>query len=332
MYDVEDVVGECRLDKKIPNSWSENGYAERDWMLSFMKRHTKLSHRKPENTSRARASAFNKHNVAQFFENLNSLQGKYRFMPDRILNTDESGISTVLQAPKVIAPTGQKQVGQIVSGERGTLVTFCGIVSATEAAIPPIYIFPRQRIKQEYLYVSPTGAIALGSKTGWMTTELFPAVLGHIKKYTYCTVENPILLIIDNHGTHVSLESINYSRANGIVLLSLPPHSTYRMQPLDICIYGPFKSRCKVAFNDYMGTNPGKAVRIQDIARLTADAYLQSFCPNNIVKGFKRSGIWPINHLVFTDEDFLPVESTNRVDYSLSQLPEYEISQNNINM
>lgn len=137
---------------------------------------------------------------------------------------------------------------------------------------------------------------------------------------------------MDNHGTHISLEAINYSRENGIVLLSLPPHSTHRMQPLDICVYGPFKSRCKVAFNDYISTNPGKAVRIQDIARLTTDAYLQSFCPNNIVKGFNRSGIWPINRLVFTDEDFLAAEATDRPDPNLAPLPECDVSQNDISM
>lgn len=305
------------LHKKIPDSWYENRKAGREWMLSYMKRHNKLSHRKPENTSQARASAFNKYNVQQFFDNLTQVQEKYKFTPDRILNTDETGISTVLQAPKVIAPSGQKQVGQIVSGERGTLVTLCGIVSATGVAIPPIYIFPRQRIKDEYLYGSVSGAVALGSKTGWMTTELFPTVLKHIKKYTCCSMENPILLIMDNHGTHVSLEAINFSRENGIVLLSLPPHSTHKMQPLDICVYGPFKSRCKFAFNDYISTNPGKTIKISDIAGLTADAYLQSFNPSNIIKGFSRSGIWPINRLIFSDEDFLAAEATDRSDPNL---------------
>lgn len=91
--------------------------AGKDRMFSFMERHKNSSHRKPENTSQARTSAFNKHNVQQFFDNLLNVQKKSKFSLNRMLNTDETGITTVLQAPKVIAPTGQKQVGQIVSGE-----------------------------------------------------------------------------------------------------------------------------------------------------------------------------------------------------------------------
>jgi hypothetical protein len=40
-----------------------------DWMQSFMKRHPRFSNRKPENTSIARSSAFNKANVEDFFNN-----------------------------------------------------------------------------------------------------------------------------------------------------------------------------------------------------------------------------------------------------------------------
>lgn len=72
------------------------------------------------------------------------------------------------------------------------------------------------------------------------------------------------------------------------------------MQPLDICVYGPFL--------------------------LTADAYLQSFTPSNIIKGFNRSGIWPINRLVFTADDFLGAEATDRPDPTLLELPDCERS------
>lgn len=83
---------------------------------------------KPENTSVVAASAFNRHNVQTFFDNYLEVQQKYNFEVHQIWNTDETGVSTVLQAPKIIAET-VKRVG-CVSAERGTTVTLGGIISA----------------------------------------------------------------------------------------------------------------------------------------------------------------------------------------------------------
>jgi hypothetical protein len=137
-------------------------------MRSFVKRHPKLSYRKPENVSIGRIAGFTKNNVNIFFNNLATVLEKYKFAPDRIVNTDETGIPTVIQAPKVNCEKGKKQVSQCVSAERGTLVTFCGIVTATGSAIPPVYIFPRVRMKDHFLLGSVTGAKGYASKNGWI--------------------------------------------------------------------------------------------------------------------------------------------------------------------
>lgn len=72
--------------------------------------------------------------------------------PDRILNLDKS--------PNVVAATGVKQVGQVVTAERGTLVTMCGIVSATGNTVPPVFIF----LVQDFITMltgAPPGSLGL---------------------------------------------------------------------------------------------------------------------------------------------------------------------------
>lgn len=273
-----------KLQKKFPQQWHTNQMAGIEWMRSFMNRHPRLSLRKPENTSVARVSAFNKYNVDVFFNNYEEVQRKYSFEPSRIWNTDETGVSTVMQAPKVIGERGKRVVGQYISAERGTTVTFCGTISAKGNTIPPLYIFPRVRIKEHFLHGAQPGSVAFGTKSGWMTTVIFVKLLEHIKNHTHSSPESPILLLLDNHETHVSVDAINYARNNGIVLLSFPPHCTHRMQPLDKAVYGPFKQRCKVSFNDHLLSNPGKQITIYEVAKLTAEPFLQSFTPKNISK------------------------------------------------
>ncbi|KAG5870278.1 hypothetical protein JTB14_010128 [Gonioctena quinquepunctata] len=84
-----------KLNKKIPRNWEINKKAGIDWMQCFMKHHPRLSNRKPENKSIARASAFNRANVEEFFNNYALVQTTCNFSPDRIWNTDETGITTV---------------------------------------------------------------------------------------------------------------------------------------------------------------------------------------------------------------------------------------------
>ncbi|XP_045474905.1 MFS-type transporter clz9-like [Harmonia axyridis] len=194
-----------------------------------MKRYPRLSNRKPENTSITRSSAFNRANEEEFFNNYASVQATCNFSPDRIWNTDETGITTVLQAPRVIEETGTKAVGQSVSAERGSLVTICGIISAVGASIPPLYIFPRVRMKDQFLYGAVPGAVGYAEKSGWMSTRVFLKLLEHIQKHTNSGLSNKILLLMDNHETHVSIDAILYAREQGIVLLSFPPHCTHKM-------------------------------------------------------------------------------------------------------
>ncbi|CAH2012845.1 unnamed protein product [Acanthoscelides obtectus] len=56
-------------DKKFPTSWEENKMAGEVWLKLFMERHPILSLRLPQPTSIARATSFNKTNVAAFFKN-----------------------------------------------------------------------------------------------------------------------------------------------------------------------------------------------------------------------------------------------------------------------
>jgi len=43
--------------------------------------------------------AFNKHTVKEYFENHANVLAKHHFIPDRIHNVDEAGVTTV-QSPK----------------------------------------------------------------------------------------------------------------------------------------------------------------------------------------------------------------------------------------
>ena len=73
---------------------------------------------------------------------------------------------TVVQAPKVIAKKGAKQVAQIVSAERGENTTMLCFVSATGQTIPPVYVFPRVKVPKRMYHDGPPGCIGLALCSG----------------------------------------------------------------------------------------------------------------------------------------------------------------------
>ncbi|KAJ8915409.1 hypothetical protein NQ315_008298, partial [Exocentrus adspersus] len=146
----------------------------------------------------------------------------------------------------------------------------------------------------------------LCNKSGWITGELFIEVLKHIKKYSDSKLETgkQILLLLDNHDTHVSIPAIEFCRENGIILLSFPPYTSHRLKSLDVGVYGAFKSSLKKSLNNWMTNNCGKTISLYDIGEITTTPFLESFTPKNIVSSFRKPGIWPFNPSAFKDSDF----------------------------
>lgn len=300
------------LKKKCPLTWEKNKVAGYDWLKGFMDRNKELSLRSPEATSLGRASSFNKANVDSFLSNLRSVYEKYKLTPDCIYNCDETGVNTVTTPPRIIAARGEKQVGQVTSGERGEQVTVLCTVNAIGNSVPPVFIYPRVRHKDFFLKGAPPGSLALPSRTGWMSADLFLLSLDHIIRHTKCSKEHPILLLLDNHESHVNIEVINKAKENGVIMLTFPPHCSHRLQPLDVSVYAPFKSHYNRVSNDWLVGNPGKTISIYCTAELVGKAYPLALTQTNIISGFKMTGIYPFNSEPFGKEDYLMSSVTDR--------------------
>jgi len=253
--------------------------------------------------------------LAVFYEKLSQIYERYGFPQGSVYNLDETGCTTVHRVPKVIGHKGAHQVGQVVSRERGELITMVGIVSASGTAIPPCFIFPRVRFDRTRMMSGlKDDCLGLSHSSGWMTSQNFIHVLEHFVKHTRTTVDNKVLLILDNHESHLTVEGIDFCKANGVILLTIPPHTSNKLQPLDRTIYGPFKTFYNQACEDWMNTHPGQVLSIYDLAPLCWKAYERSATPANVKAGFQSTGIFPLDRNIFSDVDFMSSYVTDRQD------------------
>ncbi|ESN93974.1 hypothetical protein HELRODRAFT_142747, partial [Helobdella robusta] len=229
--------------KKLPHPFnSTKQMAGNKWLLGFIERHPELSVREPEATSMSRAVAFNRPQVSKFFNILkNALEKDLTMDGSRIWNMDESGVTTAHKPGRIIAKKGTKQVGKITSGEKGKNVTVICAVNAHGSYLPPAMIYPRVRMNPQLLKGAPPGTLGFATKSGWTDCEVFVKWLKHFTDVVKPTLERKVILLVDGHASHKSLEAITFARDHGIDLISFPPHFTHRIQPLDLTFFGPLK-------------------------------------------------------------------------------------------
>ncbi|XP_049782431.1 uncharacterized protein LOC126184110 [Schistocerca cancellata] len=286
-----------RNGKSVPQNWEREKMAGLEWLRAFMKRN-RLSLRTPEQTSISRAASFTEVNVKVFFDNLICLTAKYKFEPQDIYNLDETAATAVQKQPKVLAHTGCRTVGQSTSAERESLVTMVAIISASGTAVPTFLVFPRMHFKDHMLHNAPPGSVDGATASGWMNSELFLPVLQHFVKHERTTKEHPKLMILDNDESHTSIAAISYAKENAIILLTLPPHTSHKLQPLDVGVFASFKKLCNTECFDLMA-DTGRSITIYDVAGLVGRAFPLAFTSRNICSGFWACGIEPLNSGLF---------------------------------
>ena len=152
---------------------------------------------------------------------------------------------------------------------------------------------------------SPPGTLGACSDNGWITNELFLKWLKHFAAHAKPSVDEKVILLLDGHASHMTLEAVEYGRTHGIVMISFPPHSTHHMQPLDRTFFGPLKMQYHKECDKWMMTqHVGQRISPYQLAELFGLAYTAVANIAKAQSGFSCTGMWPYNPDVYTNADF----------------------------
>lgn len=275
-------------------------------VYGFLNRNPEIALREPEGTSLNRIAAFNAEEVKLFYSNLEKIFQRHRLEENRIFNMDEAGITTVQKkCPKVYSRKRAKKVEAATSGELGRTITGVFCVSAAGNYIPLMLIYPRQRMTPTLQKNGPIDAIYKCSKNGWINSDLYLEWLQHFAKYAKPTAEDPLLLVLKNHSSHISVDSYNFCKTHNIHVVSLPPHTSHQMQPLDLTFFYRLKNALYREYDLYLTSTGHEKITEYDIAELLNKAFIKVATMEKAASGFRSSGIFPFNPNQFND-DFAP--------------------------
>ncbi|MCO5600890.1 hypothetical protein L7F22_055007 [Adiantum nelumboides] len=165
-------------------------------------------------------------------------------------------------------------------------------------------------------------------KKAWMTGELFQAWLEHFKTAIMddMGLESRHLLILDGHGSHVSLEVVGKAHEAGIDIVTLPPHTSHKLQPLDVSVFKSLKANFQKERAIWQQKTASSQASKSELASIAARALKSSLTEANIESGFQAIGIWPLDGSVVKFESMpcsfinLREETPSHEDADLSQV------------
>ncbi len=123
------------------------------------------------------------------------------------------------------------------------------------------------------------------------------------------------LLIVDGHASHVSNEFIKFVKANKIICLCLPPHSTHLLQPLDVSVFGPLKQNYKKLLAEKIRFTKYNIDKV-DFISLIQQARQQGISSRNIQSAWRATGLIPYNPAVVFQKLSIRPEQTSTTSSS----------------
>jgi hypothetical protein len=265
--------------------------------------------------------------------------------PTRIYNADESGFSLCpSKGSKVVGSKGAPVVYHFGNSDK-TQMTIMAAASAAGHFVQPMIIYPGQRFAYNPLEGFEDAAFGR-SENGWMDSEVFISWLRNvfIPSIESRNVRKPVLLLIDGHKTHVSMEASDTCLANGVELYCLLEHSSHIMQPLDLRFFATLKFSWRLSVRDWQTENVGESVTKQTFAKVFKQAWVSSATVDAAVKGFLESGLFPLDpsrvtgsvklesSQVFTSPSMdVPVVNSASKPLSVSDTPPSETTSRTLN-
>lgn len=221
-----------------------------------------------------------------------------------ILNMDETSLSA-RKRMKVIAR--KNQIPLLLESPKIPHLTGVITVSASGQYFRPIIVLPNKKTLRK-LEDFEDKCYFFSTSSGWMTKKGFLyyclILISDLQRYRLTLnpkiQDEPFLLILDGHTSHISFLSAYLLYVFNIDLLLIPAHTSHLLSPFDVSIASPLKTYFSNDLNNMNYSTDGSVKKnLAYFRTFSIDSFLNSSVracsPNNIRSGFRAAGISPLN-------------------------------------
>ena len=242
--------------------------------------------------------------------------------PHLIWNLDETSFSCDPSKAKGVAGVGQKFHRHITgTGRDNTTVMAC--VSAAGRALPPLIVFEAAKLWTNWKGTRDIpGTFYAVAEKGFMTAAVFS---DFFCKFCEIVQERPLLLIFDGHLSHLDISIVEKAIKERVVIIKLPAHTTDLLQPLDKCVFRPLKCLWEKRLIMWQRENQRSlAASKSEFVDLICEIWHEALKSDNIISGFRTTGIFPFNRDQYPISRLDPVKFKRYLELGLQKLSQSE--------
>lgn len=230
--------------------------------------------------------------VSKYFQDLSNLVTELNLSdkPASVWNCDETGKQLSHDPVRVIAKKGTKNVVGRISNDR-TNVTIMACANVSGQKMPPMLVVKgktRKCLDACNVSAAPPGTYWSFQEKAWMNDEIGELWFRQVF-LPNCGEQRPQLLVLDGHSSHESFGLLELAESQNIHIISLPPHTTHALQPLDKTVFGPFNKAYNKACSEYLSASPVNAVNKWTFPHLFKLAWDEGVTEKNIFSMWQLS-------------------------------------------
>jgi hypothetical protein len=255
--------------------------------------------------SRHKADSGSKYSL--YFNLLREKIEQYHVKPCHTYNMDEKGfmLGVIGRSKRIFSRTSYeegKRRSTIQDGSRGW-ITLLACICADGSYLEPALIYQSTSgaIQDSWLQAldHETHQIRISSSpSGWTNNDIGLAWLKQVfDRGTKAKARSSYqLLILDGHGSHLTMDFIEYCDQNKILLAVYSSHSTQTLQPLDVVMFKPLATEYSNEVAGFMERSQGlTSMSKRDFFPLFYQAWQTSFKETTILKAFEATGLSPFD-------------------------------------